>query len=74
MEAKGWFVIIVWECELKKGAVEATISRVQNEILKNGEALQKDISERRRAREEYRKSCRERKEREEKLLAEISHQ
>ena len=74
LEAKGWFVIIVWECELKKGAVEATISRVQNEILKNGEALQKDISERRRAREEYRKSCRERKEREEKLLAEISHQ
>ena len=74
LEAKGWSVIIVWECELKKEAMEATVSRVQNEILKNGDALQKALIERRRAREEYRKRCQERKNREKKLLAEISHQ
>lgn len=73
LEAKGWFVIIVWECELKKGTMEATISRVQNELFKNGEALQKVLDERRIAREKYRQRCRERKKREEKLLSEISH-
>lgn len=63
LEAKGWSVIIVWECELKKAVLDATVSRVQAEILANGEAHQKVSEERRKARRAYlqkRKMIRER--------------
>ena len=38
LEAKGWSVIIVWECQLKKAILEETIDRVAEEIVRNGEA------------------------------------
>lgn len=37
LEAKGWSVIIVWECELKKKQFDSTIIRVAQEIVANGE-------------------------------------
>ncbi len=36
-EAKGWYVVIVWECQLKKASLEDTINRVEAEILLNGQ-------------------------------------
>lgn len=36
LESKGWFVIIVWECELDKKRFDSTISRVKDEIEENG--------------------------------------
>lgn len=33
LEAKGWSVIIVWECQLKKAALDETIGRVRTEML-----------------------------------------
>ena len=53
LEAKGWFVIIVWECELKKAVFEETIARVRDEILRNGEDLLAAHEERKRSREAY---------------------
>ena len=35
LEAKGWFVIIVWECELEKRRYQGTILRVVSEIINN---------------------------------------
>ena len=72
LEAKGWSVIIVWECELKKAVLEETVGRVAEEIARNGEIACAAREERRRAREEYRKELRERKEREAALMAEIN--
>ena len=71
LEAKGWSVIIVWECELKKAVLDETIRRVQTEILHNGEILRSAQDDRRRARNEYRQEMKARKDREAVLKAEI---
>ena len=71
LEAKGWRVIIVWECELKKAKLEETIDRVAGEIVRNGEAYRAAQEERKKAREEYRRERRERKEKEQSLLEEV---
>ena len=71
LEAKGWSVIIVWECQLKKANLEETIDRVAGEIVRNGEAYRAAQEERKKAREEYRRERRERKEKEQSLLKEV---
>ena len=71
LEAKGWSVIIVWECQLKKANLEETIDRVAGEIIRNGEAYRAAQEERKIAREEYRRERRERKQREQSLLEEV---
>ena len=62
LEAKGWYVIIVWECQLKKGRIDETVERVAAAIVKNGEAYRAEQEARRMAREEYRREQKERKE------------
>ena len=57
----GWFVIIVWECQLKKAVLSETIESVKAEILRNGEILREVQEDRRKAREAYRQEMRERK-------------
>jgi len=71
LEAKGWFVIIVWECELKKAVLDETVARVEAEIRQNGEILRQAQDDRRKAREAYRLEQKTRKEREAALKAEI---
>ena len=71
LEAKGWSVIIVWECQLKKAVLEDTVNRVADEIRHNGEILRCAQNDRRKAREEYRLERRIRKEREQSLLEEV---
>ena len=72
LEAKGWSVIIVWECQLKKANLEETIDRVAEEIVRNGEVYRATQEERKTAREGYLKERRERKERELALLEEMN--
>ena len=71
LEAKGWFVIVVWECELKKAQFQDTLARVEAQIISNGEALRATREERQKAREEYRKERLLQKEREAALKAEL---
>ena len=71
LEAKGWSVIIVWECQLKKAVLDETISRVEAEIRRNGEMHRQLQDERRKAREAYRQEQKARKEREAALLEEL---
>jgi len=71
LEAKGWSVIIVWECELKKAAFEETVGRVHDEILRNGELYLSNQEERRRSREAYRQMRRQQREKEAALVAEL---
>ena len=71
LEAKGWSVVIVWECQLKKANLEETLDRVSGEIVRNGEVYRAAQEERRKAREEYRQERKARKEREQSLLDEV---
>lgn len=71
LEAKGWHVIIVWECQLKKMYLDETTERVVAEILKNGEEQCQEQIARRTAREEYRKEQRDQIEKERTLMKEV---
>lgn len=72
LEAKGWYVIIVWECQLKKAVLDETISKISEEIYHNGEAIQQIAEERKKAREVYQLEMRSRREREASLRAELA--
>lgn len=71
LEAKGWSVIIVWECELKKKRLDETVARVENEILANGEAYRRHEEERRVLRRQRQDELREQKLRQTALMIEI---
>ena len=71
LEAKGWSVIIVWECQLKKTNIEKTVDIVSAAIIRNGDVYHIAQEERKKAREEYRRERRERKEKEQSLLEEV---
>lgn len=71
LEAKGWFVIIVWECQLKKTVLDKTITCIESEILSNGKIFRQAQEDRRKAREAYRLEMRNRKEREAILKEEL---
>ena len=73
LEAKGWFVIIVWECQLKKAKFQETVESVAAEIRQNGETLQQERQNRKASREAYRQERKARKEKESALLEEIKH-
>lgn len=72
LEAQGWAVIIVWECQLKKANLNDTIDRVEAEIKKNGEILRSTQDDRRRTKEAYRKERQAQKARESVLKAAIN--
>lgn len=73
LEAKGWFVVIVWECELKKEQYEETIRRVEKEILSNGELYRLQKEERRKERDKWLSERRFQKLKTESLLNAIKH-
>ena len=56
LEAMGWFVIIVWECQLKKAVFDSTVERVAAEIVQNGERYRADKAKRKAARAAYQTS------------------
>jgi len=71
LEAKGWNVIIVWECQLKKVILDETIDRVTSEIIRNRETYLVVQEDRRKAKEEYRLERKAKREREQSLLEEV---
>lgn len=72
LEAMGWFVVIVWECELKKAVFEDTTERVAAEIVQNGERYRADQEKRRTARAAYLTEQRARKEKSVYIKRELS--
>ena len=71
LETKGWFVIIVWECQLKKTIIDKTVELVQNEIIQNGILLHSSIDDRRKSQKEHRLVMKLRREREKQLMEEL---
>ena len=72
-EARGWTVLRIWECELKKNKFEETIKRVEKEILANGELFRQRKEERSAARAQRMAERREQKERQALLLKELEN-
>ena len=71
LEAKGWAVIIVWECQLKKAVLKETIRRVEEEIHLNGQQYQKAREERKAFRLAYQEERKALREKESALRAEL---
>ena len=67
LEAKGWNVLIVWECELKKDRLQETVEVTAAAIRRNGEILRCAKEDRRKARALYLEERRQAKERERQL-------
>ena len=73
LEAKGWSVIVVWECELEKMCFDATIDRVEKEIRANGEAYLRLKEDRVLFRAQRIQERREQRSKHDKLMGEIKH-
>ena len=71
LEAKGWFVVIVWECELKKMILDSTISRVEQELIGNRASFLRHNEERARNRQQRLAERKEQKNRRNLLVSEI---
>ena len=71
LEAKGWEVIVVWECELKKNKFEDTIRRVEKELHANAELFRLRKEERTAARLQRLTERKEQKTRQALLLKEL---
>lgn len=71
LEAKGWYVITVWECELKKPRFEDTVNSVAAEIIRNGNTYHYIQIARKKARALYQEERRLAKEREASFKAEL---
>ena len=71
LEAKGWSVIIVWECELENKRFDSTITRVETEIVENGREHQRHKEERRLIRQQHLLVRKEQKIRQKQLMKEI---
>ena len=63
LEAKGWNVIIVWECELKNDSFLDTLSSVESQLQANLTRYLQEREDRRIRREEWAEEMRRRKER-----------
>ena len=73
LEAKGWSVIIVWECELEKSRLQETVARVSAEIKANGAFYRQRQEERRAERERRRVERAKEKAAIEAHLSELKH-
>lgn len=71
LEALGWKVIVVWECQLKKAEFEETVLMVRDEIVSGGKEYRERIALARRLREKSRKEQAERKARDKYFSQEI---
>lgn len=71
LEAKGWAVVIVWECELEKKRFDDTIYRVMQEIKENGSLYIQHKEVRKQLRLQRLTERREQKARREALMTEI---
>ena len=71
LEAQGWYVIIVWECALKKVHFENTVADVSASVRQNGKTYHYLQTARKKARALYQEERRRSKEREAALKAEL---
>lgn len=69
LEALQWNVLVVWECELKKDRIDGTIEQLASNIRENGSRWEKEKTDRRANRKDYRQWRRAVKEKEQAFKA-----
>lgn len=72
LEANGWRVIVVWECELGKKDLGNTVAPIQQQLENNRQSWLAEQEDRRQRREEWKAEIRSRKERAEQIINEIN--
>lgn len=72
LEAKGWRVIVVWECELSKKDWVNTVYPIQQQLEVNRQNWLAEKEDRRQRREEWKAEIRNRKEKAEQIINEIN--
>ena len=73
LESLGWRVIVVWECELKKGRIDDTIASLLERLDANRNSWIAEQADRRQRREEWQAEIRKRKERALEFVANNNH-
>ena len=71
LEAKGWYVIVVWECELKKVRFEDTVNYVASTIVQNGNIYNFLQEARKKSQALYQEEQKQRREHDEALRQEL---
>ena len=71
LEAKGWYVLIVWECELKKARFDDTLNYVAFAIKQNGQTYDLLQAARKKSRALYAEERKLHKEHEAAMRSEI---
>lgn len=71
LEAKGWNVIVVWECDLKKFRLEDTVNSVAAQLRQNKNTYEYLLAARKKARALYLEERRQRKEHEQAITEEL---
>lgn len=71
LEAKGWRVIVVWECELSKANCVLTAYQIQQQLETNRQSWLAEKEDRRQRREEWQAQIKKRKEREAAVRQEL---
>lgn len=73
LEAKGWYVLIVWGGELEKNTFNSTVDSLVSEILSNEATILEQSKKRKENRDAYLHLLKEHAEREKQLLEELSN-
>lgn len=68
LEAKGWRVIVIWECELGRKDWVNTVEQIKQQLDSNRQELLTEKADRRKRREEWLEEMRRRKESRDAIL------
>ena len=71
LEAMGWKVVTVWECELKKGRRDATLPSLADQIRRNGASYTSEQAQRRQRNAEHRAMLKAAQERYDAMMREL---
>jgi len=72
LEAKGWNVIVIWECELSKNRILDTTNRIASQVKENGLIYLHRLHERSNRRKSLKEENKERQAKEAAALKEIN--
>ncbi len=73
LEANGWNVIIVWECQITKATINAVVTKIEKELRNNRSSYMLYQEERKKSRAAYLEERKRKKNIADSVTAELSH-
>ena len=71
LEAQGWKVIVVWECELSKEKLSDTVEQIQRQLELNRKNWLDEKADRKKRREEWQAEMKKRKDLKDNILRDL---